>query len=472
MFTIGIIGRPNVGKSTLFNRIAGRRIAIVDDMPGVTRDRIEVLADWEGRIFRMVDTAGYDLKEDVVKKEMLAQFHASLREADFFIVVVDAQEGVHPLDDTVVRILREQEKPFILAVNKCENEKTELMANDFYSLGVDRFFTISASHGLNLTPLLDEIIARMPDEDHEAPLPGIKVAVVGRPNVGKSSIINSWLGEERLIVTPIPGTTRDSIDTHFVLNGEDFTLIDTAGIRKKSVMFKDKIEKYGYYRSMDAIKRADICVALIDGIEGVTERDVKVIADAWEAGRPVVLVVNKWDAVEKDAKTANKFKEDIAEKLQFLNNPPVIFASALTGKNVFKVFEAVKGLYAEYTRRIKTWQVNEALREALERHQPPVLRNNRRLKFYYMTQVAACPPTFVTFVNFPDSVHFSYSRFIVNVMREKFGFDGVPVILNIRKRGEKAEYEAERIVHSKHADEDVEIDLSDDTDDDFPEGEE
>lgn len=437
MFTVGIIGRPNVGKSTLFNRLAGKRIAIVDDMPGVTRDRLEYIAEWEGKKFKIVDTCGYDLREELLKKEMIKQFYASLDEADFFVLLVDAKEGLHPLDEMVCNILREREKKFIVVANKVDNEKLQFFVADFYQLGVEEIIPISATHGKNVDILLDKIIENyVEDEEVKDFIDSIKVVVVGRPNVGKSSLINSWLGDERLIVTPIPGTTRDSVDTYFEYNSKKYTLIDTAGIRKKSVMFKDKIEKYGFYRSYDAIRRADIAVGLIDATEGVTERDVKVIADAYEAGRPVVLAINKWDAINKDGKVGKKFKEEIAEKFKFLNNPPVIFISALTRKNIFKIFDAVDNLYAEYSKRIQTSKLNKLLEHVQMLHQPPVVKN-RRVKFYYMTQVDIKPPHFVIFVNYPDSVHFSYKRFIVNQLRENFGFKGVPLIVSYRKRGEE-----------------------------------
>jgi GTP-binding protein len=441
MKKIGIIGRPNVGKSTLFNRLAGQRVAIVDDMAGVTRDRIEFTTEWLGRKFRVVDTAGYDLKEDIVKKEMQRQFMYSLEEADFFILVTDGREGVHPLDQIVCALLREGGKDFIVAVNKIDSSSADNLMYDFFSLGVDKVLPISATHGRNVDELMDEIIERLPDDDNEDEYSyegRIKLIVTGRPNVGKSSMINRWLGEERLIVTNIPGTTRDAVDTLFELDDEKYVLIDTAGIRKKSVMFKDKIEKYGYYRWEDAVARADIAVCLIDGSEGLNERDVKVIADAWEAGRPVIIVANKWDAVEKKDEAAKALLADIDFKLQFLNKPPVIFASAMSGKNVYKIFEAAKGLYKEYSKRVGTGEANRVLQAAQERHQAPVVQN-KRVKFYFMTQVAACPPQFVAFVNYPESVHFSYQRFIVNIIREYFGFEGIPIRLFMRKRGEKKE---------------------------------
>lgn len=443
MYTIGIIGRPNVGKSTLFNRIAGKRIAITDDRPGVTRDRIEIESVWNGKRFKMVDTAGFDLKDEIIKKQMQEQVYKLLDLADEFVLVTDATEGVHPLDSLVAKMLFTKGKPFIVAVNKIDSENRELLMNEFYSIGAERVLPISATHGRNVDDLLDMLTESITEEEPqevEVISDEIKIAVIGRPNVGKSSLINAWLGENRVIVTPIAGTTRDSIDTKFEYEGQKYLLIDTAGIRKKSVMFKDKIEKVGYYRSIDAIERCDIAVAVIDGPDGFNERDIKVIADAWEAGKPVILALNKWDIVEKDNNTARKYKAQVEDKLQFLHKPPLIFISASTGKNVFKIFEAAQDLMVDYTKRITTSKVNEALEEALSRHQPPVV-HNRRLKFYYMTQVSIRPPHFVTFVNYPDAVHFSYSRFIVNILREKFGFNGVPVRLDIRKRKSHSEEE-------------------------------
>ncbi len=436
MHTIGIIGRPNVGKSTLFNRIAGKRIAITDNRPGVTRDRIETEADWNGRYFKLVDAAGFDLKEDIIKKQMQDQVYKLLDLADEFVLVTDAIEGVHPLDEIVVKMLYEKGKPFIVAVNKVDSTAKELLINDFYSLGAKRVLPISAAHGRGVDDLLDMLTEFLPvgkPEEKENPDAEIKIAVVGRPNVGKSSLINAWLGEERVIVTPVAGTTRDSVDTPFTYDGTDFMLIDTAGIRKKSVMFKDPVEKIGYYRSIDAIGRCDIAVAVIDGTEGFNDRDVKVISEAWEQGKAVIIAVSKWDLTESEKNLSTKYQAHIKEKLQFLSNPPVIFISSVTKKNIYKIFSAAKDLMQEYRKRVPTAKVNEVLEDALGRHQPPVV-HNRRLKFYYMTQVGICPPHFVTFVNYPEAVHFSYQRFIVNMLREAFGFDGVPVKLSIRRR--------------------------------------
>lgn len=442
MFNLGIIGRPNVGKSTLFNRIAGKRISITDDMPGVTRDRIEVVTSWIGKDFKLVDTAGFDLQEDILKKEMQDQFFKALEEADFVILVVDASEGLHALDEIVCNMLRKSGRPFVIAANKSDSNSGNLNVHEFYKLGDVELIPISAIHGKGVDDLLDYIYDFIPEnEEEEADIApqddsSINIAIVGRPNVGKSSLLNAWLGEERVIVTPIAGTTRDSVDVYFTYKNDNYIITDTAGIRKKSVMFKDTIEKYGYYRSIDAIKNAHIVVVVIDGVDGLNERDVKVISDAWEEGRPVVLAVNKWDIADKEEKAVKRFKQMIAEKLQFLANPPIIFISAKTGKNVEKIFDSVKKLYLEYIKRVPTHAVNEVLRMALERHQPPVV-GSKRLKFYYMTQVAARPPYFVAFVNNPKGVHFSYERFLVNMLRESFGFDGVPVRLSIRKRKSK-----------------------------------
>lgn len=445
MFNLGIIGRPNVGKSTLFNRIAGRRISITDDMPGVTRDRIEVETSWLSKNFMLVDTAGFDLQADLLKKEMQEQFFKAIEEADFLILVVDAGQGLHALDEIVCDMLRKCSKPFVVAVNKADSNTREQSVNEFYKLGNVELFPISAIHGRNVDELLDYIAEFIPEEeveeieeleDYEEKDEPIKIAVIGRPNVGKSSLLNAWLGKERVIVTPIAGTTRDSVDVYFTYKSDKYIITDTAGIRKKSVMFKDTIEKYGYYRSMDAISGAHVAVAVIDGVESLNERDVKVISDAWEAGKPVVLAVNKWDIAGKDEKAVKEFKRLIKDKLQFLSNPPIIFISAKTGKNCDKIFDSIKKLYLEYTKRVPTHAVNEVLRMALERHQPPVV-GTRRLKFYYMTQVASRPPYFVAFVNNPQGVHFSYERFLVNMIRESFGFEGVPVRLSIRKRKSK-----------------------------------
>ncbi|MDR2400095.1 MAG: ribosome biogenesis GTPase Der [Deferribacteraceae bacterium] len=433
--TIGIIGRPNVGKSTLFNRIAGRRISITADTPGVTRDRIEALAEWGGHNFKVVDTAGFDAKDDLLASKMREQVLRLMDSADYFILVTDGISGLHPLDGIAADILRDKGKPFAAAVNKIDTAEKELSVYDFYSLGAGSVNAISASHGRGVDDLLDTVLKELDftetPETTEIVDERIRIAVIGRPNVGKSSLINAWLGEERVVVTPAAGTTRDAVDTYFTYAGKDYTLVDTAGLRKKSVAFKNSLDKLGYYRSIEAIENADIVAAVIDGSEGIGERDVKVIGDAWQVGRAVILVINKIDLAEGGS--AEKLKREVSEKLFFLHNPPIFFVSAVTKKNIFKIFKAADTIMNEYKKRIPTAKVNELLEEALAKHTPPIV-HNRRLKFYYMTQAGVKPPHFVVFVNFPKAVHFSYERFLVNIIRRHYGFNGVPIILSIRAR--------------------------------------
>lgn len=439
MQSLAIIGRPNVGKSTLFNRIAGRRISITDDMPGVTRDRVEVLTSWCGKSFKLIDTAGFDLTEDILKKEMVAQFNAAIEEADIIILLVDAISGLHALDEIVSDILRKANKEYVLAINKVDNERLELASSEFYKLAADNDpFLISATHGRNVDDLLDYVASRLDDErddtlEDKEEDNSIHIAIIGRPNVGKSSLLNAWVGSERVIVTNIPGTTRDSVDVLFNYDGSDYLLTDTAGIRKKSVMFKDTIEKYGYYRAFDSIERSHVCVCVLSAEDGITERDIKVISDAWEMGKPIVIAINKWDLPDKDTK---KIKQDISEKLNFLANPPILYISAKDNINCHNIFKEVKKLHKKWIKRVPTHKVNEVLRQALATHQPPVV-GTKRLKFYYMTQVSAKPPFFVCFVNNPEGVHFSYERYLINMLRQAFGFTGVPIKLGIRKRQSK-----------------------------------
>lgn len=432
MLKVGILGRPNVGKSTLFNRIAGRRIAITDDMPGVTRDMLETICHWEGKNFLLIDTPGFDLKDDIIKKEMHKQFFSALEEVDLVILMLDGKEGLHPLDEIVVSMMRERNIPFILVVNKIDSDERELNVAEFYKLGIDDILSISANHGRNVDILLDRIVSHIKEEpENFIENERLKIVVIGRPNMGKSSLINAWLNEERVIVTPIPGTTRDAVDSYFEYNGEKYILIDTAGIRKKSVMFKDRIEKYGYYRAYDSIERSDVVVALIDATEGVTEKDVKIVADAYELGKPVIIAINKWDLLENKAETQKRLVSDVEDKFKFIYKPKYIFISAATKKNIFKIFNISKQLFDETNKRVPTSKLNEILEIAQVKHQPPMIKN-RRLKFYYMTQVGVNPPEFVVFVNYPDAVHFSYQRFLFNMVREHFGFEGIPMKMHFR----------------------------------------
>ncbi|MCX8083640.1 MAG: ribosome biogenesis GTPase Der [Calditerrivibrio sp.] len=436
MLKVGILGRPNVGKSTLFNRLAGKRIAITDDIPGVTRDMLEAVCRWEGKSFLIIDTPGFDLKEDIIKQEMHRQFYNALEEVDLAILMLDGKEGLHPLDEIVFSMLREKGTNFIVVVNKIDSDEKEINLVEFYKLGIDDMISISASHGRNVDLLLDRIVEYVHEDISMDENDRLKIVVIGRPNMGKSSLINAWLNEERVIVTPIPGTTRDAVDSYFEYQGKKYTLIDTAGIRKKSVMFKDRIEKYGYYRAYDSIERADVAVCLMDATEGVTERDVKIVADAYELGKPVIIALNKWDIVEEKTASQKKLIAEIEERFNFIYKPKYLFISAVQKKNIFKIFNMAQELNEESSKRIPTSKLNEILELAQAKHQPPMIKN-RRLKFYYMTQVAVKPPEFVVFVNYPDAVHFSYQRFLFNMVREHFGFEGIPMKMHFRGRKEK-----------------------------------
>lgn len=443
MFTVGIIGRPNVGKSSLFNRIAGKRIAIVDNMPGVTRDRLEEVCEWDSKKFKLFDTAGFDLKDDIIKKQMQEQFFLALNEVDLCLLVVDAKDGLHQLDEIVADILRKRGKRTILVVNKVDNSEYETMLSEFYALGFEDVVWTSASHGINVDELLDKIISFVEDKPENLAENAIKIAIIGKPNVGKSSLINAWLKEERVIVTQIPGTTRDAVNIQFKYKNDNYILVDTAGIRKKSVMFKDKIEKYGYFRGYDSIESADICVAVVDSAAGLLDGDLKIIGGAAKLGRPVIVVFNKWDTTDGSNDLAKKLTRNALEKLQYLNQPPILFVSAVTGKNIYKVFTAIRKVYDEYSKRIQTSKLNEILQYAQEKHQPPVVKN-KRLKFFYMTQVGVRPPEFVIFVNYPEAVHFSYERFILNLIRKEFGFEGIPLKINFRQKGNRNEYPSQK----------------------------
>ncbi len=439
MLKVGIIGRPNVGKSTLFNKIIGSRSAIVNNRPGVTRDRLEKVTEWLGVKFTVMDSAGFDLKEEIIKREMQHQFFSLIEEVDVCLLLVDAMEGIHSLDQIVCNLLREKGKKFFVVVNKVDSEKREYLAAQFYELGVNEIFPVSAEHGRNVDILLDKIIdearnfsGQEPEDFLEKDV--LKLTIIGKPNVGKSSILNKILGAERVIVTEIPGTTRDAVDTFFTFKGKEYMITDTAGIRKKSVMFKDAVEKIGYYRSMDALERSDIAIAILDASTGITDRDIKIIADVNDLGKPVIIVFNKWDLIKSDKKkTAKELTYQINDRIKFITNPPIVFTSAHTGRNLENIFKHADNLYKEYTKRIKTAELNKLLQFAQEKHQPPVV-SNRRLKFFYMTQVGIKPPHFVIFVNYPEAVHFSYERYILNLIRESFGFDGVPLKISIRKR--------------------------------------
>lgn len=431
---VAIVGRPNVGKSTLFNHLIGKRKAIVEDVPGVTRDRLYDNTDWAGREFIIIDTGGIRFEEgDIFAREVKLQAELAIEEADVIIFVLDAQQGLSTEDEQVADILRRSGKPVVLAANKVENFDRQLDYYEFYKLGLGDPIPVSAMHGLNTNDLLDRVIAQFaPPKEYEEKDNAIKIAIIGRPNVGKSSLVNAFLGEQRVIVSDIPGTTRDAIDTPFRYNNTDYILIDTAGIRKKS-RIKEATEKYSVIRALKSIERADVVLILLDATEGVSEQDQRIAGYAHEAGKANIIVVNKWDLVEKDGHTMNKFDKDIREDLKFLAYAPIMYVSALTKKRIFKVLELVDFVVEQHNRRINTAELNRVVNEAMMLNPLPG-GGGKKIKIYYATQVRTAPPTFVFFANQPDNVHFSYLRYLENALRQNFGFEGSPIRLLVRQK--------------------------------------
>lgn len=435
---VAIVGRPNVGKSQLFNRLAGRRLSIVEDTPGVTRDRLYAQCDWRGRDFTIIDTGGIEPSTDnEILQFMRYQAETAIAAADVIIFITDLQTGITAADEDVATMLLRSRKPVALAVNKCDRPGTpppELY--EFYNLGLDEPFGISALHGYGIGELLDEVCKHFPPKDeNEVEDERIKVALIGKPNVGKSSLLNRVLGEERVIVSPTAGTTRDSVDANLDNEHGKFTFIDTAGIRRKSRV-GEKIEKYSVMRALLAVERADVCVIMIDANEGVTEQDTKIAGEAHNAGKGCIIAVNKWDAVEKDGGTMKEYTLKVREGISYMPYAPVIFISALTGQRVDNLFGLVREVYEQNHMRIPTGRLNAALSEATARVQPPADKG-RRLKLYYMTQASICPPTFVCFCNDAKLFHFSYQRYLENQIRDVFGLTGTPVRMVIRQRGDK-----------------------------------
>lgn len=435
---VAVVGRPNVGKSTLFNRLAGERISIVQDTPGVTRDRIYADVEWLNYKFTLIDTGGMEPDtEDIILRQILTQAQIAIETADVIIFVTDVKQGVTEADSQVANILRRTKKPVVLAVNKVDDMKKEnLDVYEFYSLGIGEVYPISAGQALGLGDMLDAVCAHFPEGAENAEEEDvIRVALIGKPNVGKSSLINRILGEDRLIVSNIPGTTRDAIDTPFELDGQKYVLIDTAGMRRKSKI-KEDIEKYSIIRAVAAVERCDVAVLVIDAQEGITDQDTKIAGIAHERGKAAIVAVNKWDAIEKDDKTMNKFLKDIANELAYMSYAPRVFISALTGQRVIKMLDTVKEVYANNSLRVSTGVLNDVLVEAMAMQQPPA-EKGRQLKIYYMTQVGIKPPTFVIFVNDRELMHFSYRRYIENQLRQNFGFKGTPIHFVVRQKGEK-----------------------------------
>lgn len=431
---VAIVGRPNVGKSTLFNRIVGGRVAIVEDQPGVTRDRLYQTAEWAGRTFTLVDTGGLDLAEaGDIPGRVRRQVALAIDEADAVLFLVDGRTGLTPTDQEVAALLRRTRKPVLLVVNKIENFQRAGEWTEFYRLGLGEPIPVSAAQGMNTGDLLDRLVAVLPPaaEDEEEP-DTLRIAVIGRPNVGKSSLVNALLGEERVIVSEIPGTTRDAIDTYFTLNGRRYLLVDTAGIRRKS-RIDLPTEKYSVIRSFKAVDRCHVALVVLDAVEGVTDQDKRIAGYAHEQGKASVLVVNKWDLVEKDDRTAARFTEAIRRELAFMTYAPVVFISALTGRRLPRVMELVNLVAEQQCLRVNTADLNALIREAVM-HNPPPANKNRRLKILYATQGGVKPPTFVLFVNDPELVHFSYLRYLENQLREAYGFEGTPIRFILRRR--------------------------------------
>ena len=428
---IAIVGRPNVGKSTFFNRVAGRKISITEDRPGVTRDRLYADSEWRGKAFSMVDTGGIEMRsEDTMWREIKKQAEVAIDTAQVILFFVDGREGLTTSDYDVADMLRRSKKPVILVVNKID-EYSEDKVFEFYSLGLGEPYPVSAEHGTGIGDVLDEAVSWF-EKGEVFEDESLKIAVVGKPNAGKSSLVNRLLGFERSIVTDIAGTTRDAIDTKFSCNGKDYTIIDTAGIRKKSKV-EDDVEYYSVMRAFDAVRRADVCLLVVDSSTGLTEQDTKIIGYVHEQGKPSVIVMNKWDLIEKDTNTINKFESKLKEDLKFMDYFKSVYISAKTGQRTEKLLAIADEVYAHSQFRIATGMLNDVITDAVRANEPPSY-NGRRLKVYYASQVSVAPPTIVLFVNSSDLLHFSYERFLENTLRKSFDFSGTPIKILTREK--------------------------------------
>ncbi|MDI9205707.1 ribosome biogenesis GTPase Der [Ligilactobacillus saerimneri] len=430
---VAIVGRPNVGKSTIFNRIAGERISIVEDTPGVTRDRIYTNSEWLGHPFSMIDTGGIAVGDEPLVQQISEQAEIAIDEADVIVFVVSVREGVTDADEKVAKILYRTNKPVILAVNKVDNPEQRAQIYDFYSLGFGDPIPVAGTHGIGTGDLLDAIVKNFPENAGDEEDDSIKFSFIGRPNVGKSSLVNAILGEERVIVSGIEGTTRDAVDTKFTTaDGSEFTMIDTAGIRKKGKVYENT-EKYSVMRALRAIDRSDVVVMVLNAEEGIREQDKHVAGYAHEAGKGIIIAVNKWDAIKKNTHSLNDFTAAIRQEFQYLSYAPIIFVSAKTHQRLGELPALIKRINENHGRRIQSAVLNDVIMDALA-YNPTPTDNGRRLRVYYTTQVATKPPTFVIFVNDPELMHFSYKRFLENRIREAFDFEGTPVHLIERKR--------------------------------------
>ena len=431
--TIAIVGRPNVGKSTIFNRIAGERISIVEDTPGVTRDRIYATGEWLGREFSIIDTGGIDLGDEPFMDQIKHQAEIAIDEADVIVFITSAREGVTDADELVARLLYKSNKPVILAVNKVDNPEMRADIYEFYTLGLGDPYPISGSHGLGIGDVLDEAVKHFTEEAEEEDESIIKFSLIGRPNVGKSSLINAILGEERVIVSDIEGTTRDAIDTHFTSeNGQEFTMIDTAGMRKKGKVY-ESTEKYSVMRAMRAIERSDVVLMVLNAEEGIREQDKRIAGYAHEAGRGIILVVNKWDLLKKETNTMRDFEAEIRDEFQYLDYAPIIFVSAATKQRLNQLPALIEEVSMNQNMRIPSALLNDVIMDAVAINPTPTDKG-KRLKIFYATQVAVKPPTFVIFVNEEELMHFSYARFLENQIRKAFTFEGTSIRIIPRRR--------------------------------------
>ena len=443
---VAVVGRPNVGKSTFFNRVTKTRDALVDNFPGVTRDRLYRDAKWDDAEFTLVDTGGFlEDDDDTFAPHIRVQILTAAEEADAIILMLDGKGGISPFDRDMIHMLRDIHKPVFYTVNKIDGAEQEMHLSDFYSLGLDaaEIYPISAEHGYGVPDFLDDLIKILPPSEPDTAETMIRIAVVGRPNAGKSSLVNRILGQDRMVVSEVPGTTRDSVDTVCTVNGKKYCLVDTAGIRRKSRV-SHKIEKFSVIKALKSLDRCDVAMIVMDAQEGVTEQDITIAGYAHERGCGCILLINKWDLVEeKDTRTLRKYTEEVRDHAPFLHFAPVLTVSALTGQRVSKIFNQVETVYTQYCSRIGTGKLNQIMTEAVTHREPP-MHKGKRLKFYYSTQISSKPPTFVTFVNYPDDVHFSYQRYLINQIREGAGLSSTPVRLFLRQRTGRIDFGARK----------------------------
>ena len=433
---VAIVGRPNVGKSTLFNKLVGERAAIVDNQPGVTRDRLYRETEWSGTEFVLVDTGGLEPRNnEFMMSNIKKQAEVAMLEASVILFLVEAKAGITALDEEIATILRKKNKPVIIVVNKVDNmQKQSDDLYEFWGLGFEDMIPVSAEHKINLGDMLDSVIGHIAKLEFPEEEEGLKLAIIGRPNAGKSSLTNRLVGSERTIVSDVAGTTRDAIDTAFEYNEEKYVIIDTAGIRRKSKIEED-LEYYSVLRAMKAIGRADVCVMMLDAVEGLTDQDKRIAGIAHEEKKPLIICVNKWDLLEKDNKTMKKFEEGLRVDLPFLSYAPILFISAFTGQRVLNILKMANHIYEEYTKRISTGLLNSVLKDAIAVNEPPT-RRGRAIKINYATQISAAPPIFAIFCNHPDLLHFSYIRYLENKFREAFGFEGCPIEFVVNKKND------------------------------------